>query len=153
MYPKSEEQPYYSNSINSTPDDQQFYEEKPYYLTNHHEEFKNERAEEINIKQSNFYKCRCNKISYFFLCKGIINALTLAITIILVETLELTNKSRQGNLFGMGVIGAIGSLICVIIFTILYFKYLWISLKTGYILLSIFTIFGLCLLDGFVCGL
>ena len=146
MNPQSQEQLYDSNSTNSNQvsNNQQIYEEKPFYLTNQKEELKSEQIEEeLNSKQSIFDDCkfRCNIISLFFLYNGIINALTFAFSLIFLGIFQGTDKFKEDYVAIIGIIGAIGSLICVIIFVLLCFKYSWIEPKTCKILLGVFAVF------------
>ena len=126
MNQQSKEQLCDSNNTisNQVSNNQQIYEDKPYYSTNQQGEFKNVQFEELNIKQSIFNNSgfRCNKISLFFLCKGIINALTFAFSLIFLGTFQETDKSEVDHAAALMGIGAIGSLICVIIFIIFIFN-------------------------------
>ena len=126
MNQQSKEQLCDSNNTNSNqvstqaPNNLQINEEKPFYLTNQ----QGAQLEELNIKQSisNNSGFHCNKISLFFLCKGIINALTFAFSLIFLGIFQEKDKSEVDHAAALLGIGAIGSLICVIIFILFIVK-------------------------------
>ena len=130
MNQQSKEQLCDSNNTNSNqvstqiPNNLQINEEKPYYSTNQQGEFKNEQLEELNINQSisNSSGFHCNQISLFFLCKGIINTLTFAFSLIFLGIFPETDKFKVDHVAGIMFVGAIGSIICVIIVIIFIVK-------------------------------
>ena len=117
MNKKSKEKLCDSNNTNSNqvstqaPSNLQINEEKPFYLTNQ------QGAQLENIKQSisNDDGCRCNKISLFFLYRGIINACLLATSLILLVMFKDAEKFEVDYFLIIGIVGAIGSFICVLI--------------------------------------
>ena len=117
MKQQSKEQLCDSNNTNSNqvstqaPNNLQINEEKPFYLTNQ----QGAQLEELNIKQSisNDNGCRCNKISLFFLYRGIINAFLLATSIILLVKFKDAEKFEVDYFLIIGIGGAVGSFICI----------------------------------------
>ena len=117
MNKKSKEKLCDSNNTNSNqvstqaPSNLQINEEKPFYLTNQ------QGAQLENIKQSisNDDGCRCNKISLFFLYRGIINACLLATSLVLLVIFKDAEKFEVDYFLIIGIVGAIGSFICVLI--------------------------------------
>ena len=158
-----QEQPYYLKDSNynstvsvpistETAKDEQTFEEKPYYMTNQPEENKNESDEginkplinEINTKQNilNEIKFERNSFSLFFLYKGIFNTLHLIICLIFAGTLEPTDQLNKTTFAAIiGGTATICSLICVIVFSVIYCNYPQISQKSSWIWLSIFFVF------------